>query len=59
MHRYMLLRRVGILESADTSVKHGTSFIGTAQLYRSVEHLLPSTFVTCTVDDSLSLPILC
>lgn len=59
MHNYVLSRWVGILESADTSVEHGTSFIGTAQLHCSVEHLLPPTFVTRTINDSLSLPVLC
>ena len=59
MYRYMLLRQVGILESADTSVEHGTSFISTAQLHCGVEHLLPPAVVTCTINDSLCLSILC
>jgi hypothetical protein len=49
--------RDDILVTAHTAVEHSTTFISTAQLDSSEEHLLSSTLVAGVICDSLGLAI--
>lgn len=54
---YYYMAEDDILVTTDTAIEHSASFIGTAQLYRSVEHLFPPTLVTCVLSNGLGFSV--